>query len=387
VAAKELFRKEAMAHDVFISHSTEDKPAADAICAILEENGVRCWIAPRDIMPGADWGESIVKGIRSSRVVLLVFSTNANRSKQIKREVEIAADGGVTIVPLRIENILPAESFKYFLGNIHWLDALTPPLEKHLKEVAAKVKAILNTESVNSPEASQRSLPVNPQAVQRPARRKVMPVIGVIGAAAFAALVFWRFSSHAPGPAVPTNQSDAISSASPVSVAPSPPPDVRPSPIPPPPAGGTAMSPFVSPVLVARVEPSSAPAVASKPDSSISVQAAMILGILRAIEAHDSQALLAHTVDGQTDYFGRKKASAAFIRQDMERDARTYKYLKFVPDLSTFQASPGRDSIEYDSDALDARGKRHKARCRLSIRYTEGSSSQLQALSLEVLPN
>ena len=145
-----------MAHDVFISHSTEDKPAADAICAILEENGVRCWIAPRDIMPGADWGESIVKGIRSSRVVLLVFSTNANRSKQIKREVEIAADGGVTIVPLRIENILPAESFKYFLGNIHWLDALTPPLEKHLKEVAAKVKAILSTESVDSPGASQR---------------------------------------------------------------------------------------------------------------------------------------------------------------------------------------------------------------------------------------
>jgi hypothetical protein len=98
-----------MAHDVFISHSTEDKPAADAICAILEENGVRCWIAPRDIMPGADWGESIVKAIRSSRVVLLVFSTNANKSKQIKREVEIAADGGVTIVPLRIENALPTE--------------------------------------------------------------------------------------------------------------------------------------------------------------------------------------------------------------------------------------------------------------------------------------
>ena len=49
-----------MAHDVFISYSTEDKPAADAVCAILEKNGVRSWIAPRDIMPGADWGESIV---------------------------------------------------------------------------------------------------------------------------------------------------------------------------------------------------------------------------------------------------------------------------------------------------------------------------------------
>src|SRR3982750_1461285 len=132
-----------MAHDVFVSYSTEDKTTADAICAILENHGVRCWIAPRDIMPGADWGESIVKGIRASRVLLLVFSTNANKSKQIKREVEVAADGGVTIVPLRIENILPSESFKYFLGNIHWLDALTPPLEAHLGVVAEKVKAIL----------------------------------------------------------------------------------------------------------------------------------------------------------------------------------------------------------------------------------------------------
>ena len=109
-----------MAHDVFISYSTEDKPAADAVCAILEKNGVRCWIAPRDIMPGADWTGSIVNAIGTSRVMLLVFSTNANKSKQIKREVEIAADGGVTIVPLRIENILPTEAFKYFLGNIHW---------------------------------------------------------------------------------------------------------------------------------------------------------------------------------------------------------------------------------------------------------------------------
>jgi hypothetical protein len=52
-----------MAHDVFISHSTEDKAVADAVCAILEKNGVRCWIAARDILPGADWSASIVDGI------------------------------------------------------------------------------------------------------------------------------------------------------------------------------------------------------------------------------------------------------------------------------------------------------------------------------------
>jgi hypothetical protein len=41
-----------MAYDAFISTAQEDKPTADAACAMLEANGVKCWIAPRDITPG-----------------------------------------------------------------------------------------------------------------------------------------------------------------------------------------------------------------------------------------------------------------------------------------------------------------------------------------------
>ena len=52
-----------VAHDVFISYSSKDKPAADAACAILELKGIRCWIAPRDIVPGTDWGELIIDAL------------------------------------------------------------------------------------------------------------------------------------------------------------------------------------------------------------------------------------------------------------------------------------------------------------------------------------
>jgi hypothetical protein len=75
-----------MAHDVFISYSSKDKPIADAICATMEQNGVRCWIAPRDIQPGADWGESIIHAIAGSRVMVLVLSHFSNASQQVKRE-------------------------------------------------------------------------------------------------------------------------------------------------------------------------------------------------------------------------------------------------------------------------------------------------------------
>jgi hypothetical protein len=114
-------------------------------------------------------------------------------------------------------------------------------------------------------------------------------------------------------------------------------------------------------------------------------QESVILHVLRALEAHDYNTLLSYTVNGKTDYFGHKNATAAFIQQDMKQDARTYEWCKFVPDPSTFEASGGHDSIEFDSDALDARGKEHKARCRLDIYYLPVSPPLLQRLSLKVV--
>ena len=43
-----------MAHDVFISYAAKDRTVAEAACAALESEGIRCWIAPRDVLPGAD---------------------------------------------------------------------------------------------------------------------------------------------------------------------------------------------------------------------------------------------------------------------------------------------------------------------------------------------
>jgi hypothetical protein len=79
---------------------------------------------------------------------VLIFSDNANTSGQIAREVERAADYGVTIVPIRVEDVAPARSLQYFLSNIHWLDALSPPLERRLQEIAAKIKPMLEPESM-----------------------------------------------------------------------------------------------------------------------------------------------------------------------------------------------------------------------------------------------
>ena len=67
-----------MAHDVFVSHSVKDKAVAEKIVARLEAESIRCWVAPRDVVPGADWGESIIDAIGSSRIMILIFSRSAN---------------------------------------------------------------------------------------------------------------------------------------------------------------------------------------------------------------------------------------------------------------------------------------------------------------------
>jgi TolB-like protein/Flp pilus assembly protein TadD len=132
---------------VFISHSSKDKATADAICDHLESAGVQCWIAPRDIKAGSDWTEGIIQGIDSSQIFVLVFSENANASEHVRREVAKAVSLGSSVIPFRIENVEPNGSLAYFLGTVHWLDALVPPLDKHLNALTERVQQLLADEA------------------------------------------------------------------------------------------------------------------------------------------------------------------------------------------------------------------------------------------------
>jgi hypothetical protein len=130
---------------VFLSYSSKDKHWADAACARLESKGVRCWIAPRDIAPGTEWGASIISGIDACRVMVLIFSEHANQSPQVRREVERAVSKGMVIMPCRVEDVQPAGALEYALSNTHWLDIFTPPVEGRLQKLTEAVLAILNS--------------------------------------------------------------------------------------------------------------------------------------------------------------------------------------------------------------------------------------------------
>ena len=157
-----------MPHDVFLSYSAADKDTAFAVLAGLEKQGIRCWIAPRDIPAGSEYGEQIVEAVKACRVFVVVFSASANASPHVRREVERAVSLDRTIVPFRVENVPPTGAMEYCLGGTHWLDALTRPIEPHVATLVSTLRRMLGATTV-----SQR----DGDATQEPAERISIAVL------------------------------------------------------------------------------------------------------------------------------------------------------------------------------------------------------------------
>jgi hypothetical protein len=136
-----------MAHEVFISHSSYDATVAREVCAALEDAGIPCWIAPRDILPGHSWSGAIVSGIEGSRVVMVVISARANGSPEVLREVELASRGRKTLVGMRVEEVAPSGDLGYFLSSTQWLNAFPSPVRPHLEGVVKVVTSLLGVEA------------------------------------------------------------------------------------------------------------------------------------------------------------------------------------------------------------------------------------------------
>jgi TolB-like protein len=185
-----------MTPQVFISHSSKDNVVAEAVCQQLESADIPCWMAPRNIEYGSDWTEAIMRGITACRVFVLVFSENANGSGHVRREVAKAFSLGLQVIPFRIEDSVPKSSLSYFLETVHWLDAITPPLEKHLNSLTERVKKML----ANGGDATHAAGFV-PKAVAYPGLsvppkpRRWMLGAGLAGAAALIGVAAWLYTA------------------------------------------------------------------------------------------------------------------------------------------------------------------------------------------------
>ena len=144
-------------HAVFISYSSQDKVTADAVCAALEAENVSCWIAPRDVAGGRPYSGQITQAIRESRVLLLILTGAADRSKHVLREVERAAHCQNHLLTFRVEPIAPGDDLAYFLGVDHWIEGFQPPPpSQHFPALVQHTRKLLQS-SVAEQEPEEQS--------------------------------------------------------------------------------------------------------------------------------------------------------------------------------------------------------------------------------------
>ncbi len=132
-----------MPHQVFISYASADKKDADCVCEALERAGVTCWIAPRDIEPGADFPAAIVDAIASTRVLVLLVTDHSAASPHILTEVGHAFNGRKPIVPFRLSTAALPADLDYFLSMTQWLDAPEGCTEGNLQRLIEAVRNAL----------------------------------------------------------------------------------------------------------------------------------------------------------------------------------------------------------------------------------------------------
>lgn len=136
-----------MSAKVFISYSSADSPVATAICTALENRGLYCWIASRDVGPGEDFQAAIVQAIRAAGVMVLVFSQNANNSDEIKKELVLASQNNVVIIPARVENVVPNDLLAYQLATRQWVN-LFEDWEREIERLGAWIARIVGERTV-----------------------------------------------------------------------------------------------------------------------------------------------------------------------------------------------------------------------------------------------
>jgi tetratricopeptide (TPR) repeat protein len=171
---------------VFVSYATSDRKQALSVCKAIELRGTRCWISSRDVPPGENYQEAIVRALRSAPAMVLVFSDAANNSDEIKKELSLASRYHVPVMALRIEDVEPSDAFAYELSTRQWIDAF----EGWDQSIDALVRRLAELLGARAP----ASRPALTRKVSSHARKRTLAIpVGIAVMLAFGAIAWWLF--------------------------------------------------------------------------------------------------------------------------------------------------------------------------------------------------
>lgn len=139
------------ARSVFVSHAFADAVAAGRVVEQLEQRGIQCWMAPRDVPFGEGYPGRIVAAIKDSRVVLLMYSGHAAESRHVESEIRIAVEEHKLVIPVRLDRTELSSDMRYWIGAANWIDAIAPPIDQHIERIVGAVTAQVRAPNAVAP--------------------------------------------------------------------------------------------------------------------------------------------------------------------------------------------------------------------------------------------
>jgi hypothetical protein len=150
-----------MTASIFISFASQDQKVANTLCKALEGRGFKCWIATRDIAPGENFQIAIVRAIRTAKIMLLVFTGNSNNSDEMAKELALASQSKLIVVPLLIDDVRPNDAFSYEFATRQWIDFFSD-WETAIEQLAQRIAVALGPETAAAPAAPPPQAPSQP---------------------------------------------------------------------------------------------------------------------------------------------------------------------------------------------------------------------------------
>jgi len=193
---------------LFVSYASADRAAADDLTAYLEQRGIHCWMAPRDVPPGALYADAIVRAINEARALVLLLSHNSTGSSHVGKELERASSKRKPIIAVRLDAAQLTPAFEYFLSESQWVDVGADGREAAYAKLAGVFRhpAPPAAAAAAPPTAPSPATSGTRTAGARPMRPWMLWVPGALVLAALtagAALYFFTRSPHITAPAAP----------------------------------------------------------------------------------------------------------------------------------------------------------------------------------------
>jgi TolB-like protein/Tfp pilus assembly protein PilF len=136
---------------VFISYASRDAAVANSIVTSLELHGFKCWIAPRDVVPGTLYADEIVGAINDATVVVVMLSEHAIASPHVGKEIERASAKRRPIISVHVDSAPLTRAFEYFLSESQWIEVASSDVDGAAARVIAAVARHVRSAGAEKP--------------------------------------------------------------------------------------------------------------------------------------------------------------------------------------------------------------------------------------------